>query len=65
MKKNTHGGKRKGAGIRKNPIPEHLKQVAFNTRLPAWLKEEISKYNQAELTRTALMFYLGIEEPKN
>lgn len=30
------GGKREGAG--RKPVPEHLKKVPFNTKLPAWLK---------------------------
>ena len=63
--KNTHGGKREGAGLRKNPIPEHLKQEPFNTRLPQWIKNKIKKYNQAEITRKAIISYLDLEEPEN
>ena len=32
----SKGGAREGAG--RKPVPEHLKKVPFNTKLPAWLK---------------------------
>lgn len=31
------GGKREGAG--RKPVPEHLKKVPYNTKLPRWLKD--------------------------
>lgn len=31
------GGKREGAG--RKPVPEHLKKVPFNTKLPRWLRD--------------------------
>lgn len=31
------GGRREGAG--RKPVPEHLKKVPYNTKLPQWLRE--------------------------
>lgn len=31
------GGKREGAG--RKPVPEHLKKVPYNTKLPRWLRD--------------------------
>jgi hypothetical protein len=31
------GGSREGAG--RKPVPEHLKKVPYNTKLPRWLRE--------------------------
>jgi len=31
------GGAREGAG--RKPVPEHLKKVPYNTKLPQWLKD--------------------------
>ncbi len=35
------GGKREGAG--RKPIPEHLKKVPYNTKLPKWLRDWLAK----------------------
>lgn len=37
----TAGGCRKGAG--RKPSPKHLKKVVYNTRLPQWLRDWLTR----------------------
>lgn len=42
----SRGGARKGAG--RKPAPDHLKKVPYNTKLPRWLKDWLTREGREE-----------------
>jgi len=60
------GGKRDGAG--RKPIPEHLKKVPYNTKLPKWLRDWLVAPEREEsgpvMIENALRRLYKIDPPK-
>lgn len=54
----------RGAG--RKPVPDHLKRLVFNSRIPKWLIEEIENRgisDQSWLVETAIIEYLKVSPP--